>query len=75
MKGWYHNMISYQPLLITLVKKNIKKTHLEKAIGISPNTIAKIAKNEYIEMRVLDRICNYLNCPIEDVIQVILDHE
>lgn len=66
-------MISYQPLLITLVKKNIKKTHLEKAIGISPNTIAKISKNEYIEMRVLDRICNYLNCPIEDVVQVILD--
>lgn len=66
-------MISYQPLLITLVKKNVKKTHLEKALGISPNTIAKISKNEYIEMRVLDRICNYLNCPIEDVVQVILD--
>ena len=66
-------MISYLPLLITLVKKNIKKTQLEKAVGISPNTIAKIAKNEYIEMRVLDRICNYLNCPIEDVIQIILD--
>ena len=66
-------MISYLPLLITLVKKNIKNTQLEKAVGISPNTIAKIAKNEYIEMRVLDRICNYLNCPIEDVIQIILD--
>ena len=68
-------MISYQPLLITLVKKNIKRTHLERALGISPNTIAKIAKNEYIEMRVLDRICNYLNCPIEDVIQVILENK
>ena len=68
-------MISYQPLLITLVKKNIKRTHLERALGISPNTIAKIAKNEYIEMRILDRICNYLDCPIEDVIQVILENK
>lgn len=68
-------MISYQPLLITLVKKNIKRTHLERALGISPNTIAKIAKNEYIEMRILDRICNYLNCPIEDVIQVIPENK
>ncbi len=62
-------MFSYKPLLIQLVKKEMTKTQLREAVGMSMNTLAKISKNEYVSMEVLDKICKTLNCGIEDVIE------
>lgn len=68
-------MISYKPLLIQLVKKDMTKTQLRETVGISTSTLAKITKNEYISLEVVDRICNTLNCKIEDVVEYIPDNE
>ena len=62
-------MFSYKPLLRLLVDKDMTKTQLREQLGISMATLAKISKNEYISMKVLDDICNLLNCKIEDVIE------
>lgn len=62
-------MFSYKPLLKLLVDKNMTKTQLREQLGISMATLAKISKDEYISMKVLDDICNLLNCKIEDVIE------
>lgn len=59
---------SYNPLKKLLIDKNIKLEELRKALGLSSATSSKINKNEYVSMEVLDKICNYLNCSIEDVI-------
>lgn len=64
-------MISYEPLLINLVKRRITKTQLRESIGFSTATLAKISKNEYISMETLENICNFLNCKIEDVVEFI----
>ena len=62
-------MFSYKPLLKLLVDKNMTKTQLREQLGISMATLAKISKNEYISMKVLDDICSLLNCKIEDIIE------
>ena len=62
-------MFSYKPLLKLLVDKNMTKTQLREQLGISMATLAKISKNEYVSMKVLDDICSLLNCKIEDVIE------
>ena len=62
-------MFSYKPLLKLLVDKNMTKTQLREQLGISMTTLAKISKNEYISMKVLDDICNLLNCKIEDIVE------
>ena len=62
-------MFSYKPLLKLLIDKNRTKTQLREQLGISMATLAKISKDEYISMKVLDDICNLLNCKIEDVIE------
>ncbi len=62
-------MFSYKPLLKLLVDKNMTKTQLREQLGISMATLAKISKNEYISMKVLDDICNLLNCKIEDIVE------
>lgn len=45
------------------------KTQLREAIGIGTGTLAKMPKGEYVAMEVLDKICTYLDCNIEDVIK------
>nr|DAF08237.1 MAG TPA: Cro/C1-type HTH DNA-binding domain protein [Caudoviricetes sp.] len=62
-------MFSYKPLLKLLIDKNMTKTQLREQLGISMATLAKISKDEYVSMKVLDDICNLLNCKIEDVIE------
>ena len=45
------------------------KTELKNKTGISPTTLATMGKDEYVAMSVLDRICNELNCDINEVIE------
>ncbi|MEC1725837.1 helix-turn-helix transcriptional regulator [Schinkia azotoformans] len=68
-------MFSYAPLMATLHKKGMTKTDLQKAIETSSATIAKISKDQYISMKILEDICRQLNCRIEDVIEFIPDEK
>jgi putative transcriptional regulator len=61
-------MISFAPLMATLHKQKISKSDLQEMIKVSSATIAKIGKDEPISMKVIDDICNVLNCEIQDVI-------
>ena len=63
-------MLSYIPLWKTLIEKNMKKTDLCNAVGCSRATLAKMSRDEYVSMAVIDKICVYLGCEIEDVIRV-----
>ena len=64
-------IISYKKLWITLIKKDITKTKLRENIGISTSTLSKLAKNKYVSMEVLVKICNELNCDIGDIVEMI----
>lgn len=64
-------MISYQPLFVTLAKKGMTKSDLRTALNMSSGTIAKMAKHQYISLENIDKICLYLDCKVEDVIEVI----
>lgn len=68
-------MFTYKPLWKTLIDKNMTKTQLKEMIGISPSTLAIMGKNEYVAMSILDRICNALDCSINDVIEHTKDKE
>ena len=66
-------MISYEPLLHTLVKKRVNLSDLTKA-GISSSIVAKFRKNEHVNTSTLDKICLFLGCKIQDVIEILPDH-
>ena len=63
--------ISYNKLFKLLIDKDLKKTDLGKGAGISAGTLAKLSKNESISMESLIKICSFLNCDIEDVVELI----
>lgn len=60
--------VSYKNLFNFLNKKGIKKIDLQKNLNLSPTTVAKLSKNENISLDILDKICSYLQCNIEDII-------
>ena len=66
-------MISYRPLWKTLIDKDIKKTQLMNMVGFSAWTLSRLSKNQYVEMKHIDWICQKLDCRIEDVIEVLKD--
>ena len=66
-------LISYNKLWKLLIDKGISKSELKTAVKMSPNTLAKLGKNEPVSMDVLIRICETLNCDIGDIIQLVPD--
>lgn len=67
-------MICYDRLWKTLIDKHLKKTELRDKIGISNATLAKLGKNEPVNLKVIDAICRELNCDVEDVIEILQDN-
>ena len=62
--------LSYEPLWDTLKDRELKKTDLCDKAGLSRSTIAKMGKEEYVALEVVERICNSLSCQVQDVIEV-----
>lgn len=67
-------MFTYKPLWKQLIDKDMTKTDLRNKTGISMGTLATMGKDEYVAMSVLDRICNELECKIEDVVEHIKEN-
>ena len=63
--------ISYNKLWKLLIDKGISKTKLKAAVRMSPNTLAKLGKNETVSLDVLIRICEVLHCDIGDIVELI----
>ena len=60
--------LSYNGLWKILIDRGMQKKDLIDEIGISSTTIAKMGKGEKVSLEVIERICNYFNCDIGDVV-------
>ena len=59
---------SYKPLWKLLIDKEMTKKQLMIATGISKSTMDKMGRKEPVSMDIIDRICTYFSCNVEDVI-------
>jgi Fic family protein len=62
--------IKYDGLFDLLKEKNVSKTQLQKRLGLSSTTLAKLSKNEAVSMKVIEDICKDLNCQPGDIISL-----
>ena len=62
-------MIKYYKLFNLLQRKKMKKTDLLE-IPISSKTLAKLSKGEYVGGEIIDKICLFLNCQPNDIMEV-----
>ena len=67
--------ISYKKLWKLLIDRNILKTDLRLAAGLTTNVIAKLGRNENVSTEVLGKICKTLNCDITDIMEFVDDDQ
>lgn len=61
--------ITYEPLLKVLADRGLPKGYLREEVGLSGMTVAKLSKDEPIEMEILDKICRVMGLKVEEVIR------
>lgn len=66
--------ISYNKLWKLMIDKGLNKTKLRTEASISSNAMAKLGKNESVQVEVLVKICNHLNCTMNDIMEIIPDN-
>ena len=66
-------LISYNKLCKMLFDKNMKKSDLKERAGISSASIAKLGKGDNITTDVLLRICEAMDCHLDDIMETVDD--
>ncbi len=62
--------VKYNRLWKILIDKDMKRTDLIEYCNLSSNVIARMGKNKYVSMETIDKVCQFLNCEIEDIIEI-----
>lgn len=62
--------ISYDKLWKLMIDKKINKTQLCEKAEITTNAMAKLGKNESVQVEVLVKICNYFKCTLNDIVEL-----
>lgn len=65
--------VSYNKLWKLLIDHKMNRGELRVAAQMSPNTLAKLGKDEDVSLDVLKRICAVLKCDIGDIMEIIPD--
>ena len=62
--------VSYKKLFKLLIDRNMKKKDLQEKAGLSPASVTKLAKDEYVRLEVLVKVCYALDVDIGDIMEV-----
>lgn len=66
-------MISYEPLYKMMKQRGLLWKDVKEGTGCSPGTMAKITHGVPVSLDVIDRLCAFFQCHVEDVIQYVED--
>ncbi|WP_341466136.1 helix-turn-helix transcriptional regulator [Bacillus cereus] len=56
-----------------MIDKNTNKTVLRNELGFCSSTMARLNKNEYVSLSVINKFCAYFNCQPSYLIEYIPD--
>ena len=62
---------SYKKLWKLLIDREINKKTLAEAAGISPSTLGKLNKGDSVNVEILIKICNVLDCTMNDIMELV----
>ena len=63
--------VSYKKLWKLLIDKDMSKTELRMASGITTTALAKLGRNEDVNTKILVKICKTLECDIGDIVETV----
>lgn len=62
-------MITYDKLWKTMKKKGISQYDLYTKYNMNRSQLNRLRHNKNVTVITLDRLCNILDCPVEDIIE------
>ena len=67
--------VRYNPLWKMLIDRKMNRSQLRVGAGISTRALARMGKDEDVSTEVLSKICAFLHCEINDIIELVPDEE
>lgn len=67
--------VSYKKLWKMLIDKDMKKKDLCAKAGISTASVTKMGKGGHVTTEVLMKICNALDCTMNDIMEIVHDEK
>ena len=66
-------MIKYDRLWETMKKRGVSQYDLYTHHNFNRSQLDRLRKNKNVEVNTIDRLCNILNCRVEDIMEHIHD--
>ena len=67
--------VTYKKLFHMLIDRNMSPAQLQKEAGYSANISTRLRKDIYISLESVEKICNVLNCKVDDIVEFISTKE
>ena len=67
--------VSYKKLWKLLIDKDLKKKDLEQMANISHYTMNKLTRGDNVTIDILGRVCQALDCSVDDIMEFVPDKE
>lgn len=63
--------VNYDGLWRILLEKKIEtRSELSRQTGIAQSTLHKMKNNEFVALDILVKLCNHLDCTLNDIVQI-----
>lgn len=67
--------VKYDRLFHFLIDRKITNAQLAEKAGVSANIITRLKRNQYLSMETIERLCNTLNCGVDEILEFYSDRE
>ncbi len=68
-------MICYDRLWETMEAKGVTTYQLRERCGMDSKTVRRLKANENMETKTINKLCAFLDCRIEDIMEYVKDSE
>lgn len=62
--------VTYKKLFKLMIDRNMKKKDLQILAEISPSSVAKLARDEFVSLDVIVKVCRALNVDVGDIVEL-----
>ena len=67
--------VKYDRLFHLLIDRKITNSQLAEKAGVSANIITRLKRNQYLSLETIERLCNTLNCGVDEILEFYSDVE
>jgi len=65
--------VSYNKLFKLLIDKEMTNAELAEKADFSANIITRLKRNRYVSLESIEKICNVLNCGVDEILEFITE--